>query len=194
MQNRQHSMYYISLVCPDPPAGTIRAYQGWMYDHFGCRAAMKSPPHITLVPPFWLPEEKEASLNQVLSGFSPDQDAIEIACNGFNHFGKRVLYVQVEKNRCLHRLESLLFRRLAIAFESVASQKRESFHPHITLATRDIPPAAFQNAWEYFSKKAFSVKFEAAAISLMKLGQGKWHITDAFPLRDQVYDVARGST
>lgn len=181
MQNRQHSMYYISLVCPDPPAGTIRAYQGWMYDHFGCRAAMKSPPHITLVPPFWLPEEKEASLNQVLSDFEFDRPAIEIHWNGFNHFGKRVLYVQVDDTPDLHLLYSALSHHLALNAENEIAAQPPTFHPHITIATRDMPPAAFQSAWEYFSGKSFKGNFEISGISLMKLEPAHWITKGFFP-------------
>lgn len=176
-------MYYISLVCPDPPAGTIRAYQKWMYDHFGCRAAMKSPPHITLVPPFWFPEEKEASLKQILSDVSFDQDAVEVTWDGFNHFGKRVLYVQVGENPDLHRLESLLSRHLSLNPEAVTIPGRQSFLPHITVAARDMTPSAYTQAWAYFSGKPFKGSFAANSTFLMKLEPGRWNIEAFFPFR-----------
>ena len=176
-------MYYLSLICPDPPAGTIRAYQEWMYAHFGCRAAMKSPPHITLVPPFWFPEEKEESLKQVLSDFEFDRPAIEIHWNGFNHFGKRVLYVQVGDHPDLQGLESVLSRHLAMNLEALAAPRQQPFHPHITIAARDMTPTAYLQAWAHFSGKPFKGSFVSGSISLMKLEPGRWTTEAVYPFR-----------
>ena len=50
------------------------------------------------------------------------------------------------------------------------------FHPHITIANRDMKPAHFEKAWEHFSNKKFSETFDMNSISLLKLGQAKWNV------------------
>ena len=54
-----YHMYYVALVCPNEIDEVINRFKVWMKDRFGCKAAMKSPAHITLVAPFWLEDKKQ---------------------------------------------------------------------------------------------------------------------------------------
>jgi 2'-5' RNA ligase len=50
------------------------------------------------------------------------------------------------------------------------------FHPHITIANRDMKPARFEKAWEHFSNKEFTESFDTNSIFLLKLNDGKWNV------------------
>ncbi len=174
------SLYYLCLVCPDPAASAVRAYQEWMLSHHGCKAALKSPPHITLVPPFRWPEEHASMLKQVLSGFRFSLPSLEIHCNQFGHFGERVLYIRIAENPALSRLASSLGAYLEEKTEGRVTAPLRAFTPHITIATRDMSAPVFRAAWAHFSSREFSASFAIRHFSLMRWDAGQWLIAERF--------------
>jgi len=105
-QPAKHNMYYVAIVCPTQINEKIQQFKQWMKDRFGCVVAMKSPAHITLIPPFWFTNEKEDELMKTLRSFNDDSAIQKIELDGFSHFRKRVLYVQVKENRLLNELKT----------------------------------------------------------------------------------------
>lgn len=59
-QPAKHNMYFVAIVCPGQINEKVEQFKQWMKDRFGCVVAMKSPAHITLIPPFWLAHEMQA--------------------------------------------------------------------------------------------------------------------------------------
>lgn len=169
-------MYYVALLCPPDADRQVQTFKIWMKEQFGCTVAMKSPAHITLVPPFWLEEEREKELLDTFSTFRDKTDEITIILNGFDHFGKRVLFVRVDDNPALTGLKSHAEDHLIKAFHKKIKIDIRPFHPHVTIANRDMKPGHFIKAWEYFSAKAFSCSFQTKQISLLKLSLAKWQV------------------
>jgi 2'-5' RNA ligase len=147
-----------------------------MKEQFGCIVALKSPAHITIVPPFWFEESRENELLQALQSFSSRLSEVEIHLDGFNHFRKRVLFINVEENKMLIDLEVQAEDHFMESFSGCIKKDNRPFHPHITIANRDMKPSHFEKAWEYFSKKEFKETFNVNAISLLKLSQGRWTV------------------
>ena len=56
------TMYFVALVLPEELNQEILKWKRYMHERFQCSVGLKSPAHITLVPPFWLDEAKENSL------------------------------------------------------------------------------------------------------------------------------------
>ena len=63
-QQRRHnplpegfSLFYISIVCPEAIEAKIKGFKEYMDKTYGCRAALKSPAHLTIVPPFRAEDE-----------------------------------------------------------------------------------------------------------------------------------------
>ena len=50
------------------------------------------------------------------------------------------------------------------------------FHPHITIANRDMKPSHFEQAWKHFSKMILKETFNSNSISLLKLNPGAWTV------------------
>jgi 2'-5' RNA ligase len=59
--------------------------------------------------------------------------------------------------------------------DSIKTDDR-AFHPHITIANRDLKPSDFIKAWEHFAKNDFNEMFQIRSISLLKLGPDKWNV------------------
>ena len=171
-----HSMYFLAIVCPGPINDEVLQFKNRMRDQFGCRVALKSPAHITLIAPFWLNQEREEELLEAIQSFTSDMDEIEINLDGFFHFGNRVLFVNVRMNPALEELKNQVQDYFVRSFSDIIGKDERPFHPHITIANRDLKPGDFLKAWEYFSKKEFKEMFRAKTIALLKLTEGKWNM------------------
>ena len=175
-QSVAHNMYFVAILCPEQLDRKIFQLKQWMKERFGCIVAMKSPAHIALVPPFWFETEKEVWLVQTLNSFKTDLDQLEIQLNGFSHFGKRILFAQIAKNTGLEELKKQVGNHFTSTFADSIKQDDRPFHPHVTIATRDMKPSHFAEAWEYFRDKQFTEIFSSKTISLLKLSPVKWNL------------------
>jgi len=57
----------------------------------------------------------------------------------------------------------------------MAKQERP-FHPHVTIAGRDLKERDFATAWAYFQSQTYEAAFEANAISLLVNTDTGWEI------------------
>jgi 2'-5' RNA ligase len=176
MNHLTRSMYYLAIVCPAEVNEKVLQFKFRMKEQFGCVVALRSPAHITLIPPFWLEEAKETELLQALQTFSIDLDKPEINLEGFSHFSKRVLFINVKENAALEEIKKQTEKYFIKQFGDCIKTDDRPFHPHVTIANRDLKPSDFIKAWEHFSKKEFKKTFSAQTISLLKLGPDKWNI------------------
>lgn len=171
-----HRMYYVAIVCPADIDKNVLAFKHWMRDHFGSAAALKSPAHITLIPPFWIEENNEEAFIKTVTDFEGTAPPVTVTLNGFSHFGKKTLFVNVEENPALSALKEKVEDHFIQSWGNLIKKDERPFHPHVTIATRDVKPSDFVKAWEHFSNKEFKAAFDVNAISLLKLHPGKWSI------------------
>ena len=171
-----HKMYYVATVCPEQINEKIQKLKQWMKDRFGCVVAMKSPAHITLIPPFWFLIEREHELVNAVQTFTNPSLPVKIELEGFSHFRKKVLFVQVKENASLGELKGGTEKYFSGKFGAIFKKDDRAFHPHITVANRDMKPSHFEQAWGHFSNMIFEESFSSNSISLLKLNPGKWTI------------------
>ena len=77
-QSGAYSMFFVAIICPFFVEKKVLEYKRRMKEQFGCIVALKSPAHITLIPPFWLEDEREKALVDTLQLFSSDIDTLKI--------------------------------------------------------------------------------------------------------------------
>jgi 2'-5' RNA ligase len=170
-----HHMYYAAIVCPPEVNEKVLQFKQQMRDRFGCTAALKSPAHITLIPPFWLEKTREQELIKTVASFESSHE-LTIQLEGFSHFNRKVLFIQVKENPGLFELKKQTEFHFIQSMGNVINPDNRSFHPHITIATRDLKPGDFMLAWEYFSGKKFTGIFNTNTLSLLRLDPAKWNI------------------
>lgn len=56
------------------------------------------------------------------------------------------------------------------------SDDLRGFHPHITVAFRDLKKATFEKIWEEYQKKTFRDAFECNSICLLKQVDESWEM------------------
>ncbi|MDW8419172.1 MAG: 2'-5' RNA ligase family protein [Chitinophagales bacterium] len=173
-------MYYAAVVCPQEINSRIENFKNYMHERYGCTHALKSPAHITLIPPFYFDSNDELKLKEKLREVNKTLKPFEITLSGFGCFNQRVIYVDVMENASLNALYDAMTGFFADILTNTRHRENRNFHPHITIATRDIPPADFGKAYEYFTALGFAARFRTTQISLLKLIQGKWEVV--YPL------------
>lgn len=175
MKDGIFKMYYAAILCPKDIDDKVLRLKNWMKDQFGCVVALKSRAHITMIPPFWLEEEKETGLVQTLQSFTSETIVTDIETDNFSHFDRKVLFIKIKDNPGLAAIRTEAEWHFRKSFSEYIKKDLRPFHPHITIANRDLRPGDFIKAWEVFSKKEFKESFPAQTISLLKLSFGKWN-------------------
>jgi 2'-5' RNA ligase len=57
------------------------------------------------------------------------------------------------------------------------------FHPHITIAFRDLKKSMFAKAWQEFSSKKFEAVWQVKVIVLLKNEDNQWRVLKEFALQ-----------
>jgi 2'-5' RNA ligase len=165
--------YFIAIVIPPPFFEKIESVKEQLFERHHLKGALRSPAHITLHRPFEWKEEKENKLVETLKQFD-HTSSFEIEMNGFACFEPRVIYVNVlqsEKLDLLQRNLTLLAKKQLQLFNQFEDER--GFHPHITVANRDLKKQKFYELWPEFQSKEFKGTFDYKGFSLLRL-EKKW--------------------
>jgi 2'-5' RNA ligase len=169
-------MYFIALVAPEEINRQVLKWKLWMQEKYQCQVALKSPAHITLIPPFWMSPELETELLHSIHEFSSIQNPFPIKLRNFSGFKPGVLFVDIEKNKRLDDLKEMLENFLLPKEKFHFKKEERRFHPHVTIATRDLRKKAFYEAWEHFKKIEYAAAWRAESISVLKHNKKNWDV------------------
>ncbi|MDJ0702428.1 MAG: 2'-5' RNA ligase family protein [Leptolyngbyaceae cyanobacterium MO_188.B28] len=174
--------FFIALLPPSEMQDKANEIKQYFSDRYHSRAAQKSPPHITLQPPFEWPAATVADLQTSLMSFAMGHSAIPIALSGFGSFPPRVIYINVLKTPELMALQQALAVHMEAELDIVdrRSQHR-SFAPHMTVAFRDLKPRAFKQAWLEFETRSLQFQFMADQLTLLIHTGQRWTVSQVFP-------------
>ncbi|HLF63111.1 MAG TPA: 2'-5' RNA ligase family protein [Saprospiraceae bacterium] len=172
--------YFVAIVIPEPIASEVCALQEFVAAHYESRAALRSPPHITLVPPFSAEDCQIDHLYKTIRSISNTmQSGVQLALDGFDVFGKRVIFVHVKPNRALTDIVDRTSRVLRHNGFAIKEERRE-YHPHVTIAFKDLKPMMFNQAWSYLSTIKLKHIFTVQSLALLCHRDGRWHILQTF--------------
>lgn len=173
--------YFIAILPPPDIAARARALQQQLTDKYNTRAALRSPPHITLHMPFGWKENKEQELIRLLGGFFTEVKSFRVSINDLGAFPPRVIYMNVEKTGelvdCQRKLSKFCRVKLGLFNDSF---RDEPYHPHLTLAFRDLRKPAFLAAWETYERTSFLADFAVEAVHLLKHNGMEWSSHHSF--------------
>lgn len=175
--------FFIALIPPEPIRSEIHSFKEELSEKFMTRAALRSPPHITLHMPFLWPKKSEQRLLEAISSLSAGLAPVEVHLRGFGNFSPRVIFIAVENDPALLALQravSLHCRRSLNILN--ADYKETPFHPHITIAFRDLKKQVFQQAWNSFEHREFRRDFKADSLHLLKHNGKVWETYKEFRL------------
>ncbi len=172
-------LYFIALIPDDPVLTQLQRLKEEAGEVFATRAALRSPPHITLAPPFRISDQRQISqVSGLLARAASDTSPVTIRHDGWGHFGDRVLYVAVEHSNGISELYGRL--RHDAVLQEYKIGFHDSFHPHITIAFRDLAPQVFPAVWSHFSSRAMTMEWQAHSLYLLYLSD-RWTVIRRFP-------------
>ncbi len=179
------TLYFIAILPPEDVRNIISGLKEYMKENYKAAHALKSPPHITLIPPFRWPETDQDIIIREIERFSEKEKAFTVTLKDYGAFPPRVLYINISRNRILEDLYS----RFVLATEKWLTLtdkviRAGRFSPHITLATRDLSKDNFHKAWEEFRDKSFSADFVVDKIVLLKHNGKNWDIFHEAPFTE----------
>ena len=172
--------YFIAIVPPESLLAEIQNIKQDVFDKYQSKGALRSPAHITLHMPFSFEEDKEHKLIECLSEFQFNT-AFPIFLNNYDCFEPRVVFINVEDQSELLNLQKQLVshvKRHLNLFNQ--SDDMRGFHPHITIAFRDLKKPTFYKVWEEFKFKHFSENFNCDSITLLKHQKDEWVVLQQF--------------
>ena len=170
------NMFFISIVAPEDINQQVLKWKNFFKERYECSVALKSPAHITISPPFWMKEELEDDLINSIHEFSITKSKFEITLKNFAAFQPKVIFVDVMKSEVLNCLYQSFSDFIYSQNKFPIKKEDRPFHPHVTLATRDLYKKAFQEAWEIFSKKKYEALWMVSGISLLRHNKKNWDV------------------
>lgn len=178
----QSNRYFIALLPPPEIQDYVTSIKQYFSDRYGSRAALKSPPHITLQPPFeWLAANLPA-LKQCLTTFATNREPIPVKLNNFAAFPPRVIYINVLKTQELLTLQTDLMAHLETVLKIIDPvSKSRPFSPHMTVAFRDLTRQNFRAAWPEFQQQSLQFEFRANYLTLLLHDGKRWNVSDEIP-------------
>jgi 2'-5' RNA ligase len=168
-------MYFIAQVLPDELNKQILPWKQMMFDKYGCKVGLKSPAHITFIPPYYMNDEMQSELISDLDSFCSSQQPFLIATKNFASFKPRTIFIDVVINEQLAQLK----KATDVFFKSKQYPMKfdtRPFHPHITIATRDFAKKIFFEIYPYFEKQEFEETWSADSLSLLRHNQKNWDV------------------
>jgi 2'-5' RNA ligase len=178
-------LYFIAIVLPENLNEEIKVFKNVMAEKWGCKVALKSPAHITLVPPFRMEQGMEESLLRHLDELGETIAPFSIATNHFAAFKPRTIFIQPVLNEALKHMKKKTDVFCKTHPDYGARADTRPFHPHITIATRDLDKKAFAEAWPYFEKQSYNITFDATGISTLRHNSKDWDVLHTSPFAGQ---------
>ncbi len=167
---KDESLYLIAILAPPHIAEEVTAIKREFAERFESSHALILPPHITLQAPFKLHSSRVEPLKNELSLHFGNYLSMRVALKDFGCFAKRrnpVIFIQLTDNPYLQALHD----KLMIFLREIGFSENETaldFHPHVTVAHRDLSTHHFKRAWAEFEQRSFNAEFEVKAIHLLR--------------------------
>jgi 2'-5' RNA ligase len=176
----QTHRWFVALLPPSAIQADINQIQHYFATNYGSSKALRSPPHITLQPPFDL--ANSATLTLALSQFAANFAPIPLQLAGFSAFPPRVIFIDVLKTPVLLMLQKSLVNYLAKHLIVDPQSDLRPFAPHLTVAFRDLTRENFALAWAAFRDRPFQADFVADRLTLLSHDGLGWQVYAEFPL------------
>lgn len=184
LAEKRLKQYFIAITPPSPVYEEALEFKRYFKERFNSKASLNSPPHITLHMPFRWKEEKELELVEKLEQFDAEISPFKIHLLNFNSFAPRVIFIDVEPNEALCSLQKKLLRFCKKELNLFnADYKDQPFHPHLTLAFRDLKKSMYTEAWQEFAAKSYSAEFLIDQFSLLKHNGKEWKVLKGIALK-----------
>ena len=166
--------YLIAILPEGKLASDITKIKSHFVEVYESKGALRSPAHITLHMPFLWKEKKEAQLIDLLAQ-TTNFNSFTIELDGFGAFVPKAIFIKNKPCPELNALQEQLTRFTWREMKLFNPTHNRGFHPHITVAFRDLKKESFYQAWAEFEHKSFEGTIEVNSFWLLKHDGKVWH-------------------
>lgn len=170
-------LFFVAVI---PPAGIcdiITAIKREIASVYGSQHVLRLVPHITLKAPF---SAEPGAAQEWFQMIPLLVDAFEQQLKNFRCFPNKrnpVIYIEPVMNPALAALQQNILDSFSDYFPDMSvSNNEKQFHPHVTIAYRDLPYDKFADAWAEYRGRKFEAQFTVDKIYLMQHDQRQWNI------------------
>ncbi|BAY94662.1 MULTISPECIES: 2'-5' RNA ligase family protein [unclassified Tolypothrix] len=177
------NLFFIALLPPQDIQDYANQIKQYFVDNYASRHAQKSPPHITLQPPFQWADSEMSRLETSVGELAMGKQPVPITLKGFAAFAPRVIYINVLRTPELLNLQADLMAHVEATLGIVDEVgKTRPFAPHMTVAFRDLTKQNFKAAWPEFENRQLHFEFIADKLTLLMHDGRRWNIKSEFAL------------
>lgn len=176
----------IAIVMPEPVYSQVREQQLSIARQWGPRHALRTPPHITLIPPIRISSDQNKYIREMCDDVRMNTQPFEFSISGYGFFTPTVIFMEPDKNEHLDQLYQLLRKRMVAAFPHLMKKYPDrGFQPHITLAHRDVQPDIFFRLKKFYSAEYFHSIVPVREFHLLQHAREGWQIEETFALAEK---------
>lgn len=170
--------HFLGVLIPEDITLTLEDCRRYMNEAYGCKSGYRTPIHVTLVPPFHLPEEyTTADLVQAIEKDVLPQAAqlkFDAHIDNFDAFGDRTIFAKVIRDEKWTVLRDKVLAAVLKAAPGCTKKDQRPFQPHLTVANRDIPAGVSADALEVMNELNLIEDFPVDNITIFERKGGKW--------------------
>ncbi|MDZ7960597.1 MAG: 2'-5' RNA ligase family protein [Aulosira sp. DedQUE10] len=175
------SRFFIALLPPQDIQDYANQIKQYFADNYASQHAQKSPPHITLQPPFEWADSDVSRLEASVGELAMRKQPVPITLSGFAAFAPRVIYIDVLRNPQLLTLQADVMAHVEATLGIVDKvSKTRPFAPHMTVAFRDLTRQNFKAVWPEFENRQLHFEFIADKLTLLIHDGRRWNIKSEF--------------
>ena len=170
--------HFLGVLPPEELACRLEGCRRYMKETYGCKSGYGTPIHATLVPPFCLPEEY--STKDLVAAMEehvlPLGNHLKFTSQvkGFDAFGDRTIFARVLEDKRWSVLRDRVLAAVLQHAPNCARKDRSPFHPHLTVANRDIPAGVSTDALKVLNELRLTATFSVDNVTIFERQGGSW--------------------
>lgn len=179
-KNFPQQTHFLGVLIPEDLTLTLEDCRRYMNEAYGCKSGYGTPIHVTLVLPFHLPEEYTTAdlVYAIQKEVLPEaaQLKFDAHIDNFDAFGDRTIFAKVIRDEKWTALRDIVLAAVLKAAPGCTKKDQRPFHPHLTVANRDIPAGVSKDALEVMNELNLVEDFPVDNITIFERKGGKWEV------------------
>lgn len=179
----------IAILPPKAISDLVKEEQQLIAERWGPQHAMRTPPHLTIIPPLAVNPASFNTIKQIAIDIASSNQPFELQLKGYGAFRPRVIFI----NPIITGELQSLYRHWRDALEAALPALLDRYpdrpyHPHLTLAHRDVYADQFTSMWRHYQGKWFDAIFEVNSFWILHHGRSGWEPELEFPFSSHSQD------
>ena len=175
----------IAILPPEPVFSEVRKEQEFIATTWGPEHALRTPPHITIIPPISVESNDIGLLYGMADMIAYSESPFKMQLRDYGSFKPKVIFINPIISNELNELYELWHQALLAKMPRVLDKYPErTYHPHITLAHKDVTREQYDKIWKYYTRKEYRVAFPVNNFCILEYKTKEWVIEKQYSFRD----------